>query len=199
MRQVILGATYGAHPPMGAGTNSHLGSFSPCAPAIDAPPQGANTARTPQWALDAEGQPTPRHRDGSWGRSAGMLTYHVSACICEGNSGQRGRSASGLVTSALQPVTSALQARHAKYIFATQIPSGPRTCVIPACNVRRTPPFFPFGNSLSCPVERYFDRPVYIPNLTDKLPVGNIPQKTRALFSSNIKGFCAHPENRSAP
>jgi len=200
MRQVILCATTtcSAHPARGAGTHPRLGSFSPCAPANDAPLQGANTARDPRWAMDAEGQQTPRHRDGSWGRSAGRPTHHVSACICEGNSGRGDRSASGLVTSALQPVTSSLQARHAKYIFASQIRSATGICVTPVCNVRQTPSFFPFGNSLSCPVERFFDRTVHIPDLTDIAPVGNSFQKASESLLAIISNFSANLESRSA-
>ena len=200
MRKVILCATTtcGAYPARGAGTHPHLGSFSPCARAADSAPRGADTALAQRWALDAEGQPTPRHRGGSWGRSAGMLTHHVSACICEGNPGRGGRFAEGLVTSALQPVTPSLQARHAKYIFASQIPSATGICVVPVCNVRQTPSFFPFGSSLSCPVERFFDRAVHIPDLTDIPPAGNSPQKTSAPPLEIISNLSAHLESRSA-
>ena len=182
----------------GSGHSPPLGLVLPMRPSgrLSAARRGHGPSQ--RWALDAEGQPTPRHRGGSWGRSAGMLTHHVSACICEGNPGRGGRFAEGLVTSALQPVTPSLQARHAKYIFASQIPSATGICVVPVCNVRQTPSFFPFGSSLSCPVERFFDRAVHIPDLTDIPPAGNSPQKTSAPPLEIISNLSAHLESRSA-
>jgi hypothetical protein len=200
MSQVILyaAATCGSHHAMGAGARPHLGSFSPCAQVANAEPRGADTARASRWALDAAGQQIRRRRDGSWDRHAGMLAHSASGCISEGNSGPGDRAASGLVTSALQPVTSALQARHAKYIFASQNPSAPGICVIPACNVRQTPSFFPFDNSLSYPVEQFFDRTVHIPDLTDNAPVGNSIQKAPEPPQAIIRYSSANLESGSA-
>ncbi len=101
MSQVIFCATTtcGSHHAMRAGAHPHLGSFSPCARVANAAPRGADTARTSRWALDAEGQPTRRRRDGAWDRPAGVLAHSASGCIFEGNSGPGGRAASGFVTS----------------------------------------------------------------------------------------------------
>jgi len=121
---------------------------------------------------------------------------HANPCIGVNESGGDASLPSGLVTSALQAVTLTSQARDAKYIFANHIPSVSGICATLACNVRQPPPFFPVGNSLSCLVERVFDRPMYRPSPIES-PFGEKPpQETQAPVSLTTERYFPRLEIR---
>jgi hypothetical protein len=199
MRQVIFCTAERSEASHGVKVSARLLRVSPAPDARDASSgrQDPDTALPPSLGLGADDSTTQGRFKSSRPRAAKAPPSHANPRIGVNYLGAEATYPPGLVTLSLQPVTLTSQARNAKYIFASQTPTGPGVCVMRACNVYQTPPSIPFGNSLSCPVERHFDRAVHIPDLTDTPPVGNSSQKTESLFSFNIRSYCAHLKNRS--
>jgi hypothetical protein len=199
MRQVIFCTAARGEARHGLRVSARLPWTSPAsgARAANSGQPDSDIARPLPRGLGADDSTTQGRFKSTWLKAAKAPPSHANPRIGENYLGGEATYPPGLVTLSLQPVTLTSQARNAKYIFAGQIPSGPSVCVNPACNVCQTPPSIPFCNSLSSPVERYFDRAVHIPDLTDTPPVGNSSQKTQSLFSLNIRSYCAHLENRS--
>jgi hypothetical protein len=199
MRQVISCAAAAGEARHGVRVSARLPWTSPASStyAVSSGQPDSDIARPSPRGLGADDATTQWRFKSTRPKAAKALPGHANPRIGVNYLGGEGTHPAGHVTPSLQAVTLTSQACDAKYIFASQIPCGPRICVISACNVPQTPSFFPFDNSLSCAVERKFDRAVHIPDLTDTPPVGNSSQKTQSLCSFNIRSYCAHLENRS--